>query len=103
MLPLFPLLTSRQSGRLFYNSRHGTDFRRMKAHPPVMQPRRERPLLLLGMVLCLVPRAEAAPNQGVLSSKVDFNRDIRPIITQNCFKCHGPDDGARKPKLRFDV
>jgi len=37
------------------------------------------------------------------SASVDFNRDIRPIITENCFKCHGPDDGARKAKLRFDL
>ncbi|HTL59176.1 MAG TPA: PSD1 and planctomycete cytochrome C domain-containing protein [Candidatus Limnocylindrales bacterium] len=34
--------------------------------------------------------------------KVDFNRDIRPILSENCYKCHGPDDGARKANLRFD-
>src|SRR3982750_4511601 len=37
------------------------------------------------------------------AGKVDFNHDIRPILTENCFKCHGPDDGARKAKLRFDI
>ena len=35
--------------------------------------------------------------------KVDFNHDIRPILSENCYKCHGPDDGARKAKLRFDL
>src|SRR6516162_388956 len=36
-------------------------------------------------------------------NKVDFNRDIRPLLSENCYKCHGPDDGVRKAKLRFDV
>jgi hypothetical protein len=40
---------------------------------------------------------------SVTSQKVDFNRDIRPILSENCYKCHGPDDGARKAKLRFDL
>jgi hypothetical protein len=34
---------------------------------------------------------------------VDFNRDIRPVLSNVCFKCHGPDGGARKKNLRLDV
>jgi hypothetical protein len=47
-------------------------------------------------ILCLVvPVARAA-------EPLQYNRDIRPILAENCFPCHGPDSAARKAGLRLD-
>ncbi|HIL53586.1 MAG TPA: DUF1549 domain-containing protein [Verrucomicrobia bacterium] len=35
-------------------------------------------------------------------SKINFNRDIKPILSENCYFCHGPDKNKRKAKLRLD-
>ena len=49
----------------------------------------------LGM-FCLVPFL-------ALSAAVDFNADVRPVLSNNCFFCHGPDAHERKADLRLDT
>lgn len=46
------------------------------------------------LVAAASPAAEPPP---------DFAREVRPILASHCFKCHGPDDKARKGGLRLDV
>ncbi len=36
------------------------------------------------------------------NSKLEYNRDVRPILAENCFACHGPDSASRKAGLRLD-
>ena len=35
-------------------------------------------------------------------ARIEFNRDVRPILSENCYFCHGPDKNQRKAKLRLD-
>src|SRR5262245_38757823 len=53
-------------------------------------------LLLMGV--WALPAAAASPE----AAAPDFQRHVRPILSKFCFKCHGPDDQARKSGLRLD-
>ncbi len=37
------------------------------------------------------------------TEKIDFNKEVRPILSHTCFSCHGPDESSRKAKLRLDL
>ncbi len=56
--------------------------------------------LAVGLIAGAVAIAVVA--LGGESPAVDFNRDIRPILSDNCYQCHGPDGAKRKAGLRLD-
>jgi Protein of unknown function (DUF1549)/Protein of unknown function (DUF1553)/Concanavalin A-like lectin/glucanases superfamily/Planctomycete cytochrome C len=59
------------------------------------------PVLLLACGL-LVHLFHGEPAVGRAQRRIDFNRDIRPILSDKCFACHGPDAPNKKIKLRLD-
>ena len=48
--------------------------------------------------------ARPQPDLGELAAdSIDYNWHVRPILSENCFKCHGPDPAAREAGLRLDL
>jgi len=51
------------------------------------------------ILICLLPGVAADP--ASTTSAIDFNRDVRPILSEHCYKCHGP--GTQKAGVRLDA
>jgi len=61
--------------------------------------------VLAGCILTMNSAAslQADETQKQATAKIEFNRDIRPILSDNCFYCHGPDKNHREADLRLDT
>ena len=68
----------------------------MRGPTPPIAPGGHRRLWLFAAFLTLPGLVALA------AEKPNFNRDVRPILAENCFACHGPDSASRKADLRFD-
>ena len=66
----------------------------------LLPKRRFGPLAVVLVSLCF---CRAFSGQAAVADKITYNRDIRPILSDDCFHCHGPDQKTRKGKFRLDV
>ncbi len=55
---------------------------------------------VFALAMCFAVWAASLPCHA---DEIRFNRDIRPILSDNCFQCHGPDPKNRKGKMRLDL
>jgi mono/diheme cytochrome c family protein len=59
--------------------------------------------MLVLVAFAILPLSGNAAEPAAKDAPVDYSRDVKPILSNYCYACHGPDDSKRKGKLRLDV
>jgi len=61
------------------------------------------PVIVLGIFISLLLLSRCATSGKDLAGELDYNFHIRPILSDKCFACHGPDANKREAGLRLDT
>ena len=61
------------------------------------------PLMPRTVCLLVLLLGAAQGLSAATATTPDFTREVRPLLSRHCFKCHGPDEATRKSGLRLDV